>query len=127
MPDVPLTLLTSWYAAAERSEIGARQSLFGPGCDALFFDDPIGIARHKLMHAPILNLMALSLGWTRRKSSGGRAWSVLFWFVVGCGTDSVIDIVTHQHDGHYCCFHSDSTFDSQVRSATGTHAITAVC
>ena len=104
MPDVPLILLTAWYAVAGRSESGAGQPLFGAEYDALFFGDPVWIVGHNLMHAPILILMALTLGWTLGKSSGGRAWRVLFWFAVGCGIHSAIDIVTHHHDGPLLLF-----------------------
>ena len=66
------------------------------------------------MHAPVLIATGLYLG--RRLGSGGSAggWTKVYWFALGCGIHSVIDIATHHHDGPLLQFPFD--FDYRCKS-----------
>jgi len=85
-PDIPLVLLTVWFFW-DRGEI-----TFGRGYDDYYFRNSLWIAAHNLFHSPPPILLGVYLG--RR-----FGWKKFFWFWVGCGFHSVIDIATHYHDG----------------------------
>ena len=114
LPDVPLILLTAWYAIRLRIEGDPAVRLFGPEYDALYFGDPLWISSHNLMHAPLLIAAGLLLG--RRLGARSGFWRSLYWFAVGCGIHSFVDILTHYHDGPLLLFPFDFSlrFDSPV-------------
>ncbi len=92
LPDVPLLLLTLWYFWSNGVFSGADVPLFGRSYDVYYFEHPVWIAAHNVFHSPPPILLGLYVG---------RRWDrpLLFWFAVGCGLHSAIDIATHYHDG----------------------------
>ena len=107
MPDVPLVLLTGWYVVRKRFEAGSEGTLFGPEYDALSFGDPVWIAGHNVMHAPLVILLGLVVSWKLGKRHFGGRWTSLYWFAIGCGIHSLLDIATHHHDGPLLLFPLD--------------------
>ena len=108
LPDVPLVVLTLGYFVHTRfirPEL-ANEFIFGPRYDALYFTDPVWITGHSLFHAPPLILALALLGfWAWRR---GRGWGLgLLWFAAGCGLHSLVDILTHHHDGPLLLFPFD--------------------
>lgn len=106
LPDLPFTLLTltlmayyTWFAPLPVSGQSVMEYLHLD----LYFNDPLWIASHNFFHAP-LNLLALgALGWGAMRRQ--RPWgAVLFWFAIGAGLHSVIDIFTHHNDGPLLLF-----------------------
>ena len=91
-------------------------AIFGADYDNLYFNDPLWITGHALFHAPPMILLYLTIGyWFGIKK--GKGWArALFWFAVGCGFHSAIDIVTHHNDGPLLFFPFDWTtrFSSPV-------------
>lgn len=74
--------------------------------DRLFFEDPVWIVSHNLLHAPLILLAGFAVihmlgGPTTRV----RRW--LFWFLVACAFHSAIDILTHHDDGPLLLFPFD--------------------
>ena len=120
MPDVPLTIFTIAYFIHWRWFTDRSTFIFGPAYDAIYFENPFMIAAHNLFHAPILILgMALAGYWLMRRSereneerrapllktSQSKTWSTaLFWFAMGCGFHSIVDILTHHDDGPLLLF-----------------------
>ena len=109
MPDIPLVLLTLIFFA-QRFWFGDGvpvETVFGADYDNLYFNDPLWITGHALFHAPPLILFSLTIGyyWGIRQNKG---WAIaLFWFAIGCGLHSAIDIVTHHDDGPLLLFPFD--------------------
>ncbi len=106
-PDVPLFLLTIGYYFYRRlTDAAGSQGLYGPTYDNLFYNNPIWITSHNLLHAPliIVPLALVGLYWWRRKHS----WAaVLFWFSTACALHTVIDVFTHHADGPLLLFPLD--------------------
>jgi membrane-bound metal-dependent hydrolase YbcI (DUF457 family) len=100
LPDLPLALLTLLYSAYYRWIAPPTQ-----GIDIhellhfnLFYTDPVWIIAHNTLHSLVitglLTLVGVLVG--RR----GRQWGwVLFWFALGAGFHTVVDIFTHHSDG----------------------------
>jgi len=113
MPDMPLVGLSALFLAQKfwLGDGNPSEGLFGAAYDQLYFNDPVWLAGHAAFHAPPMLLLYLTLGyWFGVR--GGRRWGrCLFWFAVGCGLHSAIDIVTHHHDGPLLLF----PFDWQTR------------
>ena len=114
MPDIPLVVLTIWHATRIRLTTGPSARLFGPEYDALYFGDPVWLVGHNLMHAPLLIALGLYLGRRLETKSGTDFWTKLYWFSIGCGIHSVVDIATHYHDGPLLLF----PFDFDIRFAS---------
>ena len=100
LPDVPFTLLTLLYTAYYRWIASPSQ-----GADVhellhfrLFYTDPVWIIGHNTLHSLVITgLLALTGALAGRR---GRRWGdVLFWFAIGAGFHTVIDIATHHSDG----------------------------
>lgn len=107
MPDMPLVILTLIFFVQNGVFGGGAQDMseiFGPAYDNLYFNDPVWITGHALFHAPPMILLYLTIGyWFGFR--GGKPWArALFWFAVGCGLHSAIDIVTHHNDGPLLLF-----------------------
>ena len=94
VPDVPLTILTPGYFAyrAWIVSLPEGEHIFGPSYDALYFSNPFWVFWTSLFHAPLL-IIALALVARKMERPG------LYWFALGCGLHSFIDIVTHHNDG----------------------------
>lgn len=104
MPDVPLVFLTINYILKNGGFNQPPQELFGPEYDALYFTDPVWVAGHNLMHAPLMTLLYMVLGWFFGWQRG-RTWGrFLFWFGLGNTLHSLVDIPTHANDGPLLLF-----------------------
>lgn len=110
LPDVPLLLLTIAYVINRQFTPGIPDEfIFGPNYDRLYFENPWWILGHNLFHAPLLIMIYGSIGWVAMKR--GRNWGkVLFWFAIGCGFHSAIDIFTHVNDGPVLFFPLNWTY-----------------
>ena len=93
-------------------------AIFGTNYDQLYFTNPWWILGHNLFHAPLLILLYGAVGWIAWKR--GRAWGMmLFWFAIGCGLHSTLDIFTHVNDGPVLFFPLNWTyrFTAPIRAA----------
>lgn len=71
--------------------------------DYLYFQNPVWIAAHNLLHSPILLMLGLALTWRSRRNIGSLSrW--LFWFFLACLFHSIVDIFTHVDDGPLLLF-----------------------
>ncbi len=118
LPDVPLVLLSLGFFVQRfwLSEMPPADGVFGAAYDALYFENPVWIIGHSVFHSPLLIALYLLVGylWGVR---GKRPWlQSLFWFGVGCGLHSFVDILTHHHDGPLLFFPLDwqTRFSSPV-------------
>lgn len=99
LPDMPLLLLTIgfavYYRLIESLPAGYR---FFEWYDALYFNHPVWMASHNLLHAPLMIVIYGTVGyWAMRR---GQVWgSTVLWFALGCGLHSAVDIATHYNDG----------------------------
>lgn len=66
----------------------------------LFFEDPVWVVAHNLLHAPLVLLALLAVGVRR----GGRTGRWFTAFGVGCLLHSVVDVLTHHDDGPLLLF-----------------------
>lgn len=72
----------------------------------LFFDSPLWIISHNLLHSPLVLLVGLAGVWrSRRQISSWQRW--VFWFLTACLLHSIIDILTHVDDGPLLLFPLD--------------------
>lgn len=109
-PDIALGVLTAAYVVNRRLT-SPEGALFGSGFDQLYFTDPLWVISHNVLHAPLMIVVLLALGWYFG-IRGGRTWGqMLFWFGVGCVLHSAVDILTHHDDGPLLLF----PFDWQTR------------
>jgi hypothetical protein len=108
-PDIVLMILTIAYIMQRQAT--TPREMFGPEFDTLYFTNPVWIIGHNLLHAPLMILTYASIGaWFGLRQ--GRQWSKwLFWFALGCGFHSLVDILTHHNDGPLVFF----PFDWQTR------------
>jgi membrane-bound metal-dependent hydrolase YbcI (DUF457 family) len=104
-PDLPLTIMSIVGALYFRFVIGmtfddALNLIFYD----LFFNDPLWMAAHNVLQAPLILGASLALLWRYRfdEATPMRRW--LFWFVAACSLHSLIDIVTHNDDGPLLLF-----------------------
>ncbi len=98
LPDVPLGLISVGYVVDRRF---VRPHLpdktrCSPTYNDLYFNNPWWIAAHNLLHAPLPLFVLGLVGYGFRRMSWGNK---LFWFAVGCGAHSAVDILTHTDDG----------------------------
>lgn len=100
LPDVPLALLTLVYSAYYRWVAPLPQ-----GTDvhellhfSLFYTDPVWIIAHNTPHSLVITGLLTLVGvFVGRR---GRQWGwMLFWFALGAGFHTVVDIFTHHSDG----------------------------
>lgn len=82
--------------------------------DDLYFYNPVWLASHNFLHAPLLLILGLTIVWRSRCHIGSsQRW--LFWFFLACLLHSVVDIFTHVDDGPLLFFPFNWTF--RFRSA----------
>ncbi|MGF1498431.1 MAG: metal-dependent hydrolase [Elainellaceae cyanobacterium] len=110
-PDLPLWLLSIgglvYYRYLLKWETAAA---FHRMFDELFFQHPLWIVPHNLLHAPLVLLVGLGIVWPARRNIGSRSrWC--FWFLLACLLHSGVDILTHVDDGPLIFF----PFDWQTR------------
>ncbi len=98
-PDIPFYLLTlgSFLYFQNVMEWPLDESaryIFG----TLYFEDPVWIAGHNLLHSPVSLLFGLAVaGSLRSRWSPFSRW--MHWFLMACLLHSLVDIVTHHDDG----------------------------
>ena len=106
LPDLPFAILTAvfmaYYTRFAPLPVTDQNVMEYLHLD-LYFNDPFWIASHNFFHAPLILLAIGGLGWgaTRRHRHWGR---VLFWFAIGAGLHSFVDIFTHHSDGPLLLF-----------------------
>jgi membrane-bound metal-dependent hydrolase YbcI (DUF457 family) len=115
-PDMLLILVSVaviGYNLLAVTDTAVRSANIGYFFDVMYFEDPLIIALHSLLHAPFV-IFALALwGWWGWKKA--RPWApALFWFALACGLHSVIDIFTHVHDGPVIFFPFEWTIRFQA-------------
>lgn len=112
LADVPLYLLTAWYALRRQwiATEAATGPFFGAAYDRLFFHDPLWVVSHNLFHAPLV-LAAVGLaGWLLWRRGGDRGETMGFgtlWFAAGGILHTLIDTLTHHADGPLLLFPLD--------------------
>jgi membrane-bound metal-dependent hydrolase YbcI (DUF457 family) len=100
MPDVPLILCSLWFMAYYRwLHPPTDGDPFGVMYDNYYFNHPLWITGHSLMHSPPMLALWFTLGYYfgfRRDHAWGRS---LCWFITGCAFHATVDIMTHFNDG----------------------------
>lgn len=105
LPDAPLALLSIGYVVDRRylRPHLPDKTRCSPTYNDLYFNNPGWIAAHNLFHGPLPILLYAGVGYCAQVA--GKAWGrPLFWFAVGCGLHSVVDILTHADDGPVVAF-----------------------
>lgn len=102
-PDVALGLLTTGFLVDRR--LKKEEAVWcGDEFNNAYFNDPLWIATHNLLHAPFIIVLMIIIGYYKgiryNKKWGWR----LIWFSIGCGIHSMIDIGTHHNDGPLLLF-----------------------
>jgi hypothetical protein len=122
-PDMPLYLLSLGGTIYYRLFLGwSSSATFHQMFDYLYFQHPVWIAAHNLLHSPTLLLLALTGLWSLWSSS--RTWLRWgLWFGLACLLHSIVDIVTHVDDGPLLLFPFEWTvrFQSPVSYWDSTH------
>ncbi|MCP4141600.1 MAG: metal-dependent hydrolase [Chloroflexi bacterium] len=106
-PDIPLFILSIGYFIYLR--FFTTQSLsegISYAFDTLFFNDPLWIFSHNLLHSPTLLVIFALLLWRFKDKSNKRG---KWWlsFVFGSMVHSMVDILTHHDDGPLLFFPFD--------------------
>jgi hypothetical protein len=83
--------------------------------DNLYFNHPLWIVSHNLLHAPIVLLIGLSWAGQSVRRDGNPKAHWLLWFFAACLAHSIVDILTHVDDGPLLFFPIDWT--TRFRSA----------
>ncbi len=107
LPDIPLFILSLIYFVEQgvfSGDFVATPEIFGATYDALYFNDFFWIVGHSLFHSPIMIAVYAAIGyWFGLRK--GQTWArLLFWFAVGAGLHSFLDIFTHHDDGPLLLF-----------------------
>ncbi len=108
LPDLPLVLISIAYVVHRRWICPdlPDKTRCSPTFDFMYFNNPWWIASHNLLHGPIMiALFALVGWWAMRRGLWWGKW--LWWFALGCGLHSFIDILTHVNDGPVLFFPFD--------------------
>ena len=98
-PDVAFYLLTLSSFVYFHNVMGwplneAARYIFG----TLYFEDPVWIAGHNLLHSPVSLLFGLAVVHSlRNRWSHFSHW--MHWFLMACLLHSFVDILTHHDDG----------------------------
>jgi hypothetical protein len=97
-PDLPLGLLTLGYLLDRRylRPHLPDKTRCSPTFNYLYFHNPWWIAAHNSLHAPLPVALLLLGGYLWRRTGWGQQ---LFWFALGCGLHTAVDIPTHVDDG----------------------------
>lgn len=105
LPDVPLLLLSAGFLAARAAPLGGVRvdALFGASYGALYFQHPVWVASHNLLHAPLVLIAMAAVGaWG---VGTGRSWGgLLSALVAGAMLHALVDVVTHHGDGPLLLF-----------------------
>ena len=99
MPDIPLGVLslaaTFYYRVLlDYQSPDLMETVLHP----LYFNNPFWISVHNALHSPLALGFYLTVLW-RWRNQLNKAQHWLFWFFIGCGIHTSIDILTHFDDG----------------------------
>ena len=119
-PDVALSILTGQFLLKRRLQ-GSDSVWCGEEFNSVFFSNSVWIISHSLLHAPLLLVCLMLLGY----AAGSRwhknwGWTLL-WFAIGCGLHTLIDIPTHHNDGPLVFFPLETTFRFRSRISYWDH------
>lgn len=98
-PDLPLYLLSlGSFVLYHYVQGWSLAETFRYMFDELYFNHPLWIVSHNLLHSPVVLGVGLLLlrRWCDRDPSG-KSWG--FWFLAGCIVHTLLDIPTHVDDG----------------------------
>lgn len=99
LPDIPLGLLSLGTTFYYRVILGNQSpDLMEVVLHPLYFTNPFWISAHNILHSPLALGTFLAVLW-RWRARAGKVHHWLFWFFVGCGIHTSIDILTHFDDG----------------------------
>jgi hypothetical protein len=99
MPDIPFGLLSLAATFYYRIILGNQSPyLMETVLHPLYFNNPLWIATHNILHAPLALGTYLFLLW-RWRNRPGKVQNWLYWFFVSCSLHAGIDILTHFDDG----------------------------
>lgn len=109
-PDIGLGLLTGGFLLNRRLK-NEEAMWCGDEFNAHYFNDPLWIVGHNLLHGPFMIVLMIAIGYYMgRKRNQAWGWSLL-WFAAGCGIHTAVDVFTHHNDGPLLLF----PFDWQSR------------
>lgn len=104
-PDVPLYLLSLGALVYYRGLLGwPRSQVWTHVYDHLFFEHPVWVSAHNLLHAPLV----LGAGLVACALLGPRTRAVR-WFLLGCALHAAVDVLTHHDDEPLVLFPFDWT------------------
>lgn len=110
VPDVPLTLLTAGMFVYTRFVLNGSDAQVRATMTQIFddryFNDPVWIAAHNVLHSPTLLLIELALLWGFRERLGSPL-RTMFYFLLGCLFHGIGDVLTHYNDGPVLFFPFD--------------------
>ncbi len=98
-PDMPFYLLTLGAFLYYQNVVGwpsneTARHIFR----TLYFEDPVWIAAHNLLHSPVS--LAVGLGIARLlRTRWSKLSNWMHWFLMACLLHSLVDILTHHNDG----------------------------
>jgi hypothetical protein len=99
LPDFPLGVLTLGFFLYNRFFLDNTSVQLLPGAySELFFNHPLWIASHNLLHTPLILGSFLVIFW-RFREYDRHVGNWLFWFAVSASIHTAIDILTHINDG----------------------------
>lgn len=106
LPDVPLMALSIGYVLDRRylRPHLPDKTRCSPTYNDLYFNNPGWIAAHNILHAPLPVFLLGLIGYLWQSRDWGKR---LFWFAVGCGLHTAVDIFTHTDDGPVLLFPLD--------------------
>jgi len=98
-PDLPLALIWSFVAAGVTLDLGAfDQPSIQAAFDPIYFGAGWTSGLHNLLHSP-LSLLILTAGMLVLPSAWRALKRLALIFLLGAWTHSLLDILTHIHDG----------------------------
>lgn len=115
-PDVGLYVLTAgaalYYPAARGLSLDETFRLV---FDDLFYNAPLFLVVHNLLHAPLVLAALVGVGtWARRRTPYTRLGGAVQAFALGCAVHTALDIGVHHDDGPLLLF----PFDLSLRFAS---------
>jgi membrane-bound metal-dependent hydrolase YbcI (DUF457 family) len=103
-PDIAIWVLSIGGIIYYHNILGwSREQAASLMFDKLYFNHPLWIISHNLLHAPIVLLVGLGLAW-----KFSNPWWM--WFFLACLMHSVVDILTHVDDGPLLFFPFNWTY-----------------
>lgn len=103
-PDIPLYLLSlGGYLYFRQYLRWSSERTFERMYGYLYFNDPVWISLHNMLHAPLILIPVIVIfARSRWKDSGAGNWT--FWFASSCLLHAILDFGTHSDDGSLALF-----------------------